>query len=520
MSFRRTPFQFNSDLNPDERRSELLRRFGFQPEEDTMFYETTPPPPSWSEWPGRFHRPGFYEDPEWRNTGSVFGNSGSGPNSPQSRMRPGWSTGNASDPEEGVPIKVVHEQTGGRGSEDCDGASEASSHSSASSTRSVPSSNGSKGRHEPRVHHIPIMVEPRNGPASSGHSSASANGDAKQSSSQFSPQAPRRSHRSSRDAESADARNVTTIPVRMESGDDMQSQHLEEPKLSEKDSWANTYPRQKCQQGPKSPPQSPPSRTSPSRTTVPTKSASPPKSAQPSSGRASSTEDQIRRINMELADLSEQVSKFQGTVGDKQFRFLDEMLTRLMLKLDLIDPEGKEEIRKMRKLAIHDVQMVINRLEGKPPECSALMEVGSREMEPASNGFEDNASANDESACNLNGPSEANEEAPPQPSSTADAPMDTDCHPPTVIAVGAPDSEMAPVGSEPVEEPAANVSDVTGPADVDSSCTSGMNCGDMSLDVGMPLNEHGLPTRQEVREGVEGSASGTSIADPSISTDL
>lgn len=435
-------------------------------------------------------------------------------------MRPGWSTGNASDPEEGVPIKVVHEQTGGRGSEDCDGASEASSHSSASSTRSVPSSNGSKGRHEPRVHHIPIMVEPRNGPASSGHSSASANGDAKQSSSQFSPQAPRRSHRSSRDAESADARNVTTIPVRMESGDDMQSQHPEEPKLSEKDSWANTYPRQKCQQGPKSPPQSPPSRTSPSRTTVPTKSASPPKSAQPSSGRASSTEDQIRRINMELADLSEQVSKFQGTVGDKQFRFLDEMLTRLMLKLDLIDPEGKEEIRKMRKLAIHDVQMVINRLEGKPPECSALMEVGSREMEPASNGFEDNASANDESACNLNGPSEANEEAPPQPSSTADAPMDTDCHPPTVIAVGAPDSEMAPVGSEPVEEPAANVSDVTGPADVDSSCTSGMNCGDMSLDVGMPLNEHGLPTRQEVREGVEGSASGTSIADPSISTDL
>lgn len=467
-----------------------------------------------------FLQPGFYEDPEWRNTGSVFGNSGSGPNSPQSRMRPGWSTGNASDPEEGVPIKVVHEQTGGRGSEDCDGASEASSHSSASSTRSVPSSNGSKGRHEPRVHHIPIMVEPRNGPASSGHSSASANGDAKQSSSQFSPQAPRRSHRSSRDAESADARNVTTIPVRMESGDDMQSQHPEEPKLSEKDSWANTYPRQKCQQGPKSPPQSPPSRTSPSRTTVPTKSASPPKSAQPSSGRASSTEDQIRRINMELADLSEQVSKFQGTVGDKQFRFLDEMLTRLMLKLDLIDPEGKEEIRKMRKLAIHDVQMVINRLEGKPPECSALMEVGSREMEPASNGFEDNASANDESACNLNGPSEANEEAPPQPSSTADAPMDTDCHPPTVIAVGAPDSEMAPVGSEPVEEPAANVSDVTGPADVDSSCTSGMNCGDMSLDVGMPLNEHGLPTRQEVREGVEGSASGTSIADPSISTDL
>ncbi|CAN8003222.1 unnamed protein product [Ixodes hexagonus] len=525
MSFRRSPFQFNSDLNPDERRSELLRRFGFQPEEDNMFYETTPPPPpSWSEWSGRFHRPGFYEDPEWRNTGSVFGNSGSGPSSPQSRMRPGWTTGSASEPEEGVPIKVVHEQSGGRGFDDCDGVSEASSHSSASSTRSVPSSNGSKGRHEPRVHHIPIMVEPRNGPTSSSYGSAPINGEPKQPSTHFSPQVSRRGCGSSKDVDSPDTRNVTTIPVRMESGDEAQPQFPEDPKPAEKDNWSNTYPRQKCQQVPKSPPQSPSSCKSPSSSTRSPETTSPPRSGH-SSNQASSPEEQIRRINMELADLSQQVSKFNGKVGDKQFRFLDEMLTRLMLKLDLIDPAGQEEIRKMRKLAIHDVQMVINRLEGKPPETStALVELEPREAEPVSNNefqsFDENASANSQSACYLGGPFGGMEAASPPPPPAKDTPMDTECQPLTAMAVIASDSEMAPAGNGPMEDLQADVSDLPRPIDVDLSCPSAANLAEASSDAGTPLNEHGLPTRQEMSETAEKSNSGTSIADPLTSTDL
>lgn len=488
-----------------------------------MFYETTPPR---SEWPGRFHRPGFYEDPEWRNAGSVFTNSGSGPNSPQSRMRPGWTTGGTPDPEEGVPIKVVHEQSGGRGFDDCDGASEASSHSSASSTRSVPSSNGSKGRHEPRVHHIPIMVEPRNGPASSGYSSASpANGDPKQPSSQFSPQATRRGYVSSKDTDSADTRNVTTVPVRIESSDEAQPQFTEASKPTDRDGWANTYPRQKCQQAQKSPPQSPSVGTSPPRSSVSPESAPSPRNGQPSS-QASSPEEQIRRINMELADLSEQVAKFNGTVGDKQFRFLDEMLTRLMLKLDLIDPAGKEEIRKMRKLAIHDVQMVINRLEGKTPECEELVESEPREPDTVSNdefqSFEDNSPANSEPACNLNGPSAANKAASPPLSSASDAPMDTEGQPSTAVAE-ASDSEMALAGSARMEHSGTEVSDAPRPVDVNSSYPSAMNWGDTSSGVGTPPNEHGLPTgRQEVSGGVKESesASGSGVANESISTDL
>lgn len=47
--------------------------------------------------------------------------------------------------------------------------------------------------------------------------------------------------------------------------------------------------------------------------------------------------------------------------------FLDEMLTRELIKLDDIDTEGKENVRTARKQAIRSIQETISLLESKAP---------------------------------------------------------------------------------------------------------------------------------------------------------
>uniref|UniRef100_A0A1E1X9C7 Putative bag family molecular chaperone regulator 3 n=1 Tax=Amblyomma aureolatum TaxID=187763 RepID=A0A1E1X9C7_9ACAR len=418
MSYRRVPFQFNPDRSSDERRSEILRRFGFQPEEDNMFYETNSP--SWSsDWAGRFHRPAFYDDPEWRNTSSVFGNSGSMPGSPQSRMRRGWT----SDLDEGgVPIKVVHEGTSSsRGGDEGDAASETSSQGSRSSCSSGGRGNGtnngasgSKPRHEPRVHHIPIMVEPRTGSSSSGYAS---DGEVKPSHSRrtFAQAAPkdqaaaasaptaeprnihtvpiqvdgyvpqRSGSRDHYDEEMAgDTENVRTVPIAMDCGDEAMARCRVDDPMDEQasgKSWAHTFPRQKSQQSARNTPTATKSSSGGKlgpQATAPTKQGSEPPPQQQQK-QQTSAEEHIRRISLELADLRQQVLNFNGKPGDKQYKFLDEMLTRLMIKLDSIDPAGNDDIRKLRKAMVKEVQTVINLLEGKPPTY-ALVEVVPQEV--------------------------------------------------------------------------------------------------------------------------------------------
>lgn len=59
------------------------------------------------------------------------------------------------------------------------------------------------------------------------------------------------------------------------------------------------------------------------------------------------------------------VEEFNGTVKDKQYRYLDEMLTRLMLELDDVETMGNEEVRLSRKAAVRKVQASVDLLETK-----------------------------------------------------------------------------------------------------------------------------------------------------------
>lgn len=59
------------------------------------------------------------------------------------------------------------------------------------------------------------------------------------------------------------------------------------------------------------------------------------------------------------------VEQFGGERGDKEYMYLDEMLTRNLLKLDTIDTNGKESIRLARKEAIKCIQASIAVLDAK-----------------------------------------------------------------------------------------------------------------------------------------------------------
>ncbi|KAH8419519.1 hypothetical protein KR222_004067 [Zaprionus bogoriensis] len=76
----------------------------------------------------------------------------------------------------------------------------------------------------------------------------------------------------------------------------------------------------------------------------------------------------IQDIQRDVLELMAKVEQFKGTRQDKEYVYLDEMLTRNLLKLDTIDTNGKDSIRLARKEAIKCIQASVNVLDAKAEE--------------------------------------------------------------------------------------------------------------------------------------------------------
>ena len=88
--------------------------------------------------------------------------------------------------------------------------------------------------------------------------------------------------------------------------------------------------------------------------------------------------EQVQKILKEAIEMQAEVNAFTGGKQDKQYKYLEEMLTRKMLKLDNIESAGNEEIRSVRRQAVKTVDAMIDQLElkafaneQKPPESAA-----------------------------------------------------------------------------------------------------------------------------------------------------
>ncbi|XP_021919967.1 BAG domain-containing protein Samui isoform X2 [Zootermopsis nevadensis] len=109
--------------------------------------------------------------------------------------------------------------------------------------------------------------------------------------------------------------------------------------------------------------------------------SSPKQQQQPEAPAASDAISRVQTIQKDVEELQAQVNKFSGlSRRDKEYVYLDEMLTRNLLKLDDIVTEGRHDVRQARKEAIRTIQGCISLLEGKVPvpeeNKEAAMDIG------------------------------------------------------------------------------------------------------------------------------------------------
>ena len=75
--------------------------------------------------------------------------------------------------------------------------------------------------------------------------------------------------------------------------------------------------------------------------------------------------EKLAKIQADVKRLSEQLEKFKGSKDSKEYKYLDEMLTRNLLALDGLNLEGRDDVRQDRKQSIKDINRFLSILESK-----------------------------------------------------------------------------------------------------------------------------------------------------------
>ena len=73
----------------------------------------------------------------------------------------------------------------------------------------------------------------------------------------------------------------------------------------------------------------------------------------------------ITGVINEVKTLEKEVNGFQGVKADHQFKYLEEMLTRSLLKLDGVESGRLDNVKTVRKKAVKFVNTVLEQLELK-----------------------------------------------------------------------------------------------------------------------------------------------------------
>merc|ERR1712110_1165751 len=75
--------------------------------------------------------------------------------------------------------------------------------------------------------------------------------------------------------------------------------------------------------------------------------------------------EKITKIQGNVGDLVKQLEKFKGSKNSKEYKYLDEMLTRNLLALDGLNLEGRDDVRQVRKESIKSINRCLSILESK-----------------------------------------------------------------------------------------------------------------------------------------------------------
>ncbi|MEQ2181706.1 hypothetical protein GOODEAATRI_014294 [Goodea atripinnis] len=71
----------------------------------------------------------------------------------------------------------------------------------------------------------------------------------------------------------------------------------------------------------------------------------------------------VQQILERVAKLEQEVKSFSGKKNDKKYLLLEELLTKELLALDSVDPEGRADVRQARRDGVRRVQTILEELE-------------------------------------------------------------------------------------------------------------------------------------------------------------
>ncbi|XP_041065697.1 BAG family molecular chaperone regulator 3 [Carcharodon carcharias] len=85
----------------------------------------------------------------------------------------------------------------------------------------------------------------------------------------------------------------------------------------------------------------------------------------------------VEKILQKVHRLEEDVNLFEGAGTDKHYLMIEELLTKELLALDSVDPEGRDDVRQARRDGVKKVQNLLEQLEQKAsmgPEAKSFPE--------------------------------------------------------------------------------------------------------------------------------------------------
>lgn len=129
-------------------------------------------------------------------------------------------------------------------------------------------------------------------------------------------------------------------------------------------------------------------------------------------GKKETPFDYVKEVLDDLKNYESQVEEFScASSSDKGYRYLDEMLTLCILRLDCINIDGNDELRKYRKSAINEVNRVAAILESKVSKTeSTAADEKTPSQQNDSQGQQQQCSSGDAAMTQHNGSA-----APPKP---------------------------------------------------------------------------------------------------------
>jgi len=78
--------------------------------------------------------------------------------------------------------------------------------------------------------------------------------------------------------------------------------------------------------------------------------------------------EKLQKVMAEIESLTSRIDNFKGSKTDKEYLYLDEMMTRHLIALDGIEPDGRDDIRQLRKESIKSVNYCLSMLDKKVVE--------------------------------------------------------------------------------------------------------------------------------------------------------